>query len=84
MSDPTGSTLVREYVNDDGATVHEVYEDGFRPRKLRPKGWLEKAYLDGSVRRPGAPDPDLGRDYSKAHVIRVPIARATGDGIEPG
>lgn len=54
--------------------------DGFRPRKFRPKGWLEKAIKAGEARDPNAPDPDEGRDYSNATVVSPPVAALSGDG----
>lgn len=56
----------------------ERIPDGFRERKTRPKGWLKKAILDGSVRAPNAPDPDEGKNYSGAMVIGVPITTSNG------
>ena len=57
-------------------TQVEEREDGFRPRRKRPKGWLEKAIADGSVR-----DPKLGPEPEQVYrddqmVIRVPVADA--------
>lgn len=54
-------------------------KDGFRPRRKRPKGWLEKAIKDGSVR-----DPALGPEPEQVYsddvtVIGVPLASMTGD-----
>lgn len=51
--------------------------DGFRPRKTRPDGWLERAIADGSVR-----DPNLGPEPHQTyqddqHVIGVPVATIT-------
>lgn len=53
--------------------------DGFRPRKKRPEGWLERAIADGSVRAPGAPDPDAGK-VRTGTVIDVPVAEAATSG----
>lgn len=58
----------------------EEREDGFRPRKKRPKGWYEKAIKDGSVRDPNAPDPDAGADYSAAEVVNPPVATIESEG----
>ena len=33
----------------------DVRPDGFRPRRLRPAGWLERAIAEGVVRDPHAP-----------------------------
>lgn len=55
--------------------------DGFRKRRKRPKGWLEKAIKNGSVRAPGAPDPDEGKERTGT-VIDVPLASAGGEGSE--
>jgi hypothetical protein len=55
----------------------EEIEDGFRKRK-RPKGWYEKAIADGSVRAPGAPDPDEGKERTGT-TIDVPLADARGE-----
>ncbi len=54
-------------------------KDGFRPRRKRPKGWLDKAIKDGSVRAPGAPDPDEGKVYTGV-VVRPPVATAKVEG----
>ena len=58
-----------------------VNNDGFRPRKTRPDGWLEAAIADGSVA-----DPEQGgeahQDYSgrsNIHVVEAPIATIEGD-----
>lgn len=55
--------------------------DGFRKRRKRPKGWYEKAIKDGSVRAPGAPDPDEGKVRTGV-VIDVPLATAGAQGNE--
>lgn len=55
-------------------------EDDFRPRKTRSKGWLKQAIKDGSVRAPGEPNPDDGKDYPDATVVRPPAATLSGDG----
>lgn len=59
----------------------EERPDGFRKRRKRPKGWYERAIKDGSVRAPGAPDPDEGKERTGT-VIDVPLASASGDGSE--
>ncbi len=53
-------------------------EDGFR-RRVRPAGWLEEAIARGEVRDPAILDPDEGRDYSGAVVVRPPIATLSGE-----
>ena len=53
-------------------------EDGFRPRRKRPSGWLEQAIEDGSVR-----DPKLGPLPPESHAadaVVVEPAVATIDG----
>ena len=47
--------------------------DGFRPRKLRPAGWLERAIADGSVRDPNAPPEDEIVYPESTYVISVPL-----------
>ncbi len=56
----------------------EDIEDGFRTRRKRPQGWYEQAIKDGSVRAPGAPDPDAGKERTGV-VIDVPLASARGE-----
>ena len=58
----------------------EEINDGFRPRKKRPKGWLKAAIKDGSVRDPDAPDPDADKDYAGATVVNPPLATLSGEG----
>ena len=60
----------------------EEIEDGFRPRKVRPKGWLKKAIESGEVRDPDALDPDAGKDYAGAVVVNPPVATMEGSGTE--
>jgi hypothetical protein len=55
-------------------------KDGFRKRRTRPAGWLAKAIKSGEVRDPNVHDPDEGKDYSGATVIRPPVATVSGDG----
>lgn len=55
-------------------------KDGFRKRRKRPAGWLAKAIKSGEVRDPAVYDPDEGKDYSGATVIRPPVATVSGDG----
>jgi hypothetical protein len=51
--------------------------DGFRPRKKRPKGWLERAIKDGSVRDPNLP-PEPEQVYPEdATVVQAPTATIT-------
>jgi hypothetical protein len=57
----------------------EERPDGFRKRRKRPKGWYEKAIKDGSVRAPGAPDPDEGKERTGV-VVNVPLAQVGVDG----
>ena len=59
-------------------------EKVFRPRRVRPSGWLEQAIKDGTVRAPDAPDPDEGKDYSNATVVDVPLARLSAEANTPG
>ena len=54
----------------------EEIEDGFRESRRRPQGWREAAIADGSVRAPGAPDPDEGKDYTNATVISLNLEKA--------
>lgn len=63
-----------------GANGEEV-EDGFRPRKTRPKGWLADAIADGFVRDPNAPDPDEGKVYTGT-VVEVPVGTMSGQSEE--
>ena len=63
-------------VGDDG----QILVDGFRPRKVRPKGWMEKALASGEIRDPAAPDPDEGKDYTGHFVVQPPTATAEGAG----
>jgi len=55
-------------------------KDGFRKRRKRPKGWLEKAIKDGSVRDPAlGPNPETVYD-DQVTVISVPVAElSAGD-----
>jgi hypothetical protein len=62
----------------------EELEDGFRPRRKRPKGWLEKAIKSGEVRDPNAPDPDEGADYGAAEVVNPPVATVDTGGEGQG
>ena len=55
-------------------------KDGFRKRKVRPKGWYKAAIKSGEIRDLDGPDPDEGRDYSGAVVVQPPTATLTGDG----
>lgn len=64
-------------LDEDGNEI----EDGFRPRRVRPKGWLKAAVFDGSVRAPDAPDPDEGKDYSGAVVVNPPTATIESKGV---
>lgn len=64
-------------LDDDGNEI----EDGFRPRRTRPEGWLKAAIKDGSVRDPDAPDPDAGKDYSGATVVNPPTATIEHKGV---
>lgn len=66
---------------NDQEVVAEERQDGFRPRKVRPEGWRDRALADGSIRAPGAPDPDEGADYSNAYVVAVPLIKATLQGV---
>lgn len=56
--------------------------DGFRARRKRPKGWLDKAIKDGSVR-----DPALGVDPPRVYpestvVVGLPTVDASAKGRE--
>jgi hypothetical protein len=56
----------------------EYPDDGFRPRRIRPKGWLAKAIKDGSVR-----DPALGPLPPEEHdpdavLVNPDVARIEG------
>ncbi len=61
--------------DDDGIN------DGFRPRRVRPDGWLQRAIAAGSVR-----DPALGplvktgrRRPANATVVEAPVLTMRGD-----
>jgi len=47
--------------------------DGFRPRRKRPKGWYAKALKSGEIADPDNPQPEpiYGED---AQVVSVPMA----------
>jgi hypothetical protein len=49
-------------------------EDGFRPRKTRPKGWQKQAIKDGVIPDPDAPLDALMASHD-ATVIDVPVGR---------
>lgn len=62
----------------------EERKDGFRPRRLRPKGWLKKAIADGSVRDPAlGPNPPEEHDPN-ATIIRPDVMRASAKQEAPG
>ena len=48
-------------------------DDGFRPRKLRPKGWREQAIKDGVIA-----DPDAPHDGPRAHEIAAALHTMNG------
>ena len=55
-------------------------KDGFRKRRKRPKGWLEQAIKDGSVR-----DPELGPNPPEEHapdavIIEAPVMTSKVEG----
>ena len=56
-------------------------QDGFRPRRKRPKGWLKQAIKDGSVRDPKlGPNPKGGRRRdADGTVIDLPVMTVRGD-----
>lgn len=58
----------------------EEIADGFRPRKIRPAGWLEAAIADGSVRDPNAPEPEPRPRKPGDIVLDVPVATLSGRG----
>jgi len=65
-------------MTDDPRTAPTT-KDGFRPRKKRPKGWLEKAIKRGEVRDPNAP-PEPETIYpANVHVISVPVGSISGE-----
>ena len=64
-------------------------QDGFRPRRVRPKGWLNKAIKDGFVADPDNPIDTTGLAFdgeklvklgSNAFIVEVPTATAKGQG----
>ena len=63
-------------------TENELRPDGFRPRKLRPAGWLARAIADGSVRDPNAPPEDEIVYPETTHVISVPLGDLQVAGTE--
>jgi hypothetical protein len=68
--------------SDLAELVEPPRKDGFRKPKKRPKGWLEKAIKDGSVRDPNAP-PEAEPVYGEnVHVITVPMAEQSSDGTK--
>ena len=55
-------------------------KDGFRKRKVRPKGWEAKAIKSGVIRDPKAPpDPPPATNPGDV-VIGVPVATMKGEG----
>lgn len=50
--------------------------DGFRERKVRPKGWLKDAMADGSVFDPDKPAPTPIEAQLGDLLLDVPTARA--------
>jgi hypothetical protein len=53
--------------------TEETRPDGFRPRRLRPAGWLEQAIAEGVVRDPNAPPEDEIVYPESTHLITVPV-----------
>lgn len=48
----------------------EGIDFNIRPRRVRPKGWLERAIADGSVR-----DPELGPVPEQTHDPNATVVR---------
>ena len=67
------STLVA--IDEDG--VEHTLEDGFRPRKVRPKGWRKQAIKDGVIADPDNPIED--NPNPSGVVVRPPVATLKGE-----
>jgi hypothetical protein len=81
---PEGSA---EYVDASARIAHAERDlrvfvtptppDGFRERKVRPKGWLKSAMADGSVFDPDKPAPTPIEAQLGDLIVAVPTARVT-------
>lgn len=67
-------------MNDNEQAAPER-QDGFRPRRKRPKGWYAKAIKDGVIADPNNPAPEPV--YSaETHVVAPPLATLASSGEE--